>query len=291
MSSAVPAAVVHPVSRRRRPSVARILLIGSLLVFVVLVAFPVVNMAINAFRGTQEIVARPVAISGLTLENFVYVFTRGNANVPVMYRNSFLLTSISVTIVVVVSAMCGYYLARSDKKAAQVLLMVFLAGLMIPDEITLLPLVQLFARLGLIGKIPGMFLYYAGHNTAVAIFMYTQFVRTIPRELDEAAVIDGAGPFRRFWSVVFPLVRPCTATILVFVGFNIWNDFMVPLYLLRGPQSQTITLGVYTALGPYHSNWGLVFCFVFIATVPVIALYAALQKWIIAGLTAGAVKS
>lgn len=277
--------------RRDGNQLARTFADIGLVLYSIIAAFPLLLALLNAFRKTVDIVAAPLSFARLTPANFIYAFTKGNADIFMMYRNSALLTVVSLTIIVAISSLCGYFIARRGGRIGNVLLLVFLAGLMIPDEITLLPLVRMFAKLGIIGKLWSMFIYYAGHNTAVAIFMYAQFIKTVPRELDESALMDGAGSALTFSRIIFPLLKPCTATVLVFVGFHIWNDFMVPLYLLRGAASQTITLGVYTALGPYHSNWGLVFAFVVIASLPIVALYAFMQKWFIDGLTAGAVKA
>ena len=117
--------------------------------------------------------------------------------------------------------------------------------------------------------------------------MYTNFIRSLPKELEEAAAIDGAGKFTLFWKIIFPLLKPCTATIAIFVGLGVWNDFQTPLLL---GQVKTITVGIYTAVGPHSANWGIVFAYVLFAALPVIIAYLCAQKNFVEGLTMGALK-
>jgi len=117
--------------------------------------------------------------------------------------------------------------------------------------------------------------------------MFTNYIRSLPADIEEAASIDGATKWQTFWLVLFPLLKPCTATVSIFVGLGVWNDFMTPLLL---GQVQTITVGMYTAIGPHSADWGLVFAFVLFATVPVIIAYLCAQKQFISGLTSGAMK-
>jgi raffinose/stachyose/melibiose transport system permease protein len=117
--------------------------------------------------------------------------------------------------------------------------------------------------------------------------MFYGCINTVPTELDEAAAIDGAGPMRTFWSIIFPLLKPCTTTVAIFIGLSMWNDFMTPLII---GQFKTITVGIYTAIGPYSSDWGTVFAFVLVGSIPIIVAYLIAQKQFISGLTAGALK-
>lgn len=275
-----------------RGGYALILVRNALLVLFTAVMFiPLYSTIINAFKEYDDIVSAPFSLfTRLSLDNFKIAFTNPNTDILLMYRNSIIITTVSLAILLVITPMAGYYLARTNDKKSRFLMMLLLAGLMIPDEITLIPLVRMYVSADLIGKLPGMFIYYAGHNSVVAIFMYSKFIKSIPYELEESALMDGASRFRVFWQIVFPLLKPCTATVLVFVGLHIWNDFMIPLYLLKGTGSLTITLGIYTALGPFSSNWGQVFSFVIIAAAPIVIMYIFMQKWFISGLTSGAVK-
>jgi raffinose/stachyose/melibiose transport system permease protein len=117
--------------------------------------------------------------------------------------------------------------------------------------------------------------------------MYTGFIKSIPMELEEAAIIDGAGQGIIFWDVIMPLVKPCTTTVAIFIGLSMWNDFLTPMLI---GQIKTITVGIYTAIGPHASDWGSVFAYVFLATLPIIIAYLAAQKQFIEGLTSGALK-
>lgn len=264
----------------------------ALIVIVIITVIPLYLPIINSFKLTNDIVRSPFALpfNSFTLENYKNIFSNGNTEVFNMYLNSIILTGVSLLLIMVFSPLAGYYIARSTNIVAKNVTIYFLAGMMIAEQITLIPLAGMYRDLGLIGKMYGMFFFYLGNNCAFSIIFYSKFIRSIPYELEEAAVIDGASRFKIFWKVIYPLLKPCTATIIVFVGLTIWNDFLNPLILLGGAQSQTITLGIYSAIGPYGADFGLIFSYVVIASAPILILYIFMQKWFVSGLTAGAVK-
>jgi raffinose/stachyose/melibiose transport system permease protein len=138
--------------------------------------------------------------------------------------------------------------------------------------------------------IQGLVLFNVGYYVPFGVFVFTGFTRSIPVELEEAAAIDGAGRFRVFWRIVFPLLRPATASVLIFLGVWIWNDFIDPLVILGPGQGTTITTGIYRAIGQYQADFGTVFALMFLATLPVLIFYLALQKHFVKGLTGGATK-
>ncbi len=178
-----------------------------------------------------------------------------------MYANSVILMVAGTLLTVVVSSLAAYYLARVKTKFSGMLRVYFLIGIMVPYVIVYLPLCILLRNLGIPLGVPVLILVFTSGNISFATFMYTNYVASLPAELEEAASIDGAGRFQIFWKIMFPLLRPCTATIAIFVGLGIWNDFQTPLLL---GQVKTITVGIYTAVGPYSANWGVVFAYVFL---------------------------
>jgi ABC-type glycerol-3-phosphate transport system permease component len=173
----------------------------------------------------------------------------------------------------------------------QVLLLVFVAGMLVPPQVALIPVSRMLQWLGLMGTFPGLILLQTGGGLlSFAVFVYTGFVRTIPRELDESAIIDGASNFVLFWKIIFPLMRPATATVAIFTTLWSWNEFLLPLVILGPGEGITITTGIYAAVSSLNKNYGQMFGLMFLSALPMLAFYFALQKEFIAGLTAGSLK-
>ncbi len=254
----------------------------------IVVAIPLYIAFSNAFKPTDAIMDSPMSLPiPATLENLEYVFTNPNVNIAGMYFNSIMIAAFGTVGCVLISSMAAYYLARSRKKSSRKLYTYFLFGLMVPYVIVYVPLVTMFKYLGLMGNLPTLIFVFISGSISFSVFMYYGFIKTVPKELEEAAAIDGASPFRVFWMIIFPLLKPCTTTVAIFIGLSMWNDFMTPLII---GNIKTITVGIYTAIGPYASNWGQVFAFVLCGSVPVIIAYIIAQKQFISGLTAGAMK-
>jgi len=183
--------------------------------------------------------------------------------------------------------LASYYLARRKSKFSEFMRIYFLIGIMVPYVIVYLPLCILLRKLGIPFNVFSLIFVMVSSNISFATFMYTNYITTLPLELEESAAIDGARKMQIFWKILFPILKPCTATVMIFVGMGFWNDFQTPL--LMG-QIQTITVGIYSAVGKYSADWGIVFAYVFFATVPVVVAYLCAQKSFVSGLTVGAVK-
>lgn len=158
---------------------------------------------------------------------------------------------------------------------------------MVPYVIVYVPLVMIFNKTGISGNLPSLIMVFVSGSVSFSVFMYKGFIGSLSYELEEAAIIDGAGQFTIFYKIIMPLVKPCTTTVGIFIGLSMWNDFLTPLLI---GQVQTITVGIYTAIGPFTADWGTVFAYVMFATMPIIIAYLLAQKQFIAGLTAGALK-
>lgn len=259
-----------------------------LVLLAIFVLLPIYIAFANAFKNSDIILSQPLSIPiPPTLQNIRDVLTSPNTNLGEMYANSIVLMVIGTIITIIVSSMAAYYLARKKTKAAAGLRLYFMLGIMVPYVIVYLPLAILLRNMGIPLGVPVLIFVFVSGNISFATFMYTNYFYSLPIELEEAAAIDGASRMQIFWRILFPLVRPCTATIAIFVGLGIWNDFQTPL--LMG-QIKTITVGIYTAVGPHSANWGIVFAYVLFAAVPVIVAYLCFQKSFVEGLTAGAVK-
>ena len=274
--------------RKKVRSVSGVILRILLTVFAVICAVPLYITFINVFKSTDRITASPFSLPiPPTMENINNVLTNPNISVFEMYFNSLVITVTGTVICILISSMAGYYLGRTNKRHSKNLYTYFLLGLMVPYVIVYVPLVILFKRVGLVGNLPGLILIFISGSISFSVFMFYNFVKSTPIELEESAAMDGAGQLRIFFSIIIPLLKPCTTTVAIFIGVSMWNDFVTPLII---GQVKTITVGIYTAIGPHASNWGQVFAFVLFACLPIIIAYIAAQKQFVAGLTAGAVK-
>ena len=161
---------------------------------------------------------------------------------------------------------------------------------MIPPQVILMPIVRVLQLTHLMTTLQGLILFNVGYYIPFGVFVFSGFVRSIPVELEESAAMDGANRFQVFWRIVFPLLRPATASVLIFLGVWIWNDFIDPLVILGPSQGTTVTTGIYRSIGQYQADFGSVFALMFLATLPVLIFFLALQKQFVKGLTGGATK-
>lgn len=271
---------------RRRISVA----VQTLFLCLVAIFFlvPLYLTVANAFKESNAVMASPLSLPiPPVLEGIKRILENKSNSVVYMYRNSVILVIFAVPINIAVSSMASYYMARNKTKIARFLSIYFLVGLMVPYVIVYIPLAILVRVLGLSFGLPLLVFVFISGGISFATFMYTNFIKTIPLELEEAAALDGASKFYTFWHILFPLLKPCTATVIIFNGLSVWNDFMTPLLL---GQIKTITVGIYSAIGPHSTDWALVFGYLLFAMVPVVIAFLFMQKQFIAGLTAGAAK-
>lgn len=254
-------------------------------------AVPLYLVVVNVFKPLEAIKADPIAPPiPFTLANLVQAIIRPGSIVIPGLLNSLVITAASLALTIVIGSMAGYYLARTSGRASHATLLFFLFGLMVPSQVLLVPITIILRAIGLMGTLPGLVLFNLGYYLPFAIFLFVGFIRTIPRELDEAAEIDGAGHIARYWRVIFPLMRPVTATVLIFVGVAVWNDFLNPLIILGPATGTTITVGIYRSIGQFSTDFGQMFAMMFVGALPVLALFLVLQREFIRGLTGGATK-
>ncbi|MFL6145174.1 MAG: carbohydrate ABC transporter permease [Labedaea sp.] len=252
---------------------------------------PLYVVLANVFKFGPRISTDPIAPPlPPTMDNLARVLTRPDGLFWVSLTNSVLITTASVLVLTVLSAMLGHYLARSRSRWARAATVLLLCGLMIPPQVILLPITQVLGTIGLMTTIQGLVLFNVGYYIPFGVFVFAGFMRQIPRELEEAAAIDGASRFQTFWRIVFPLLRPASASVVIFLGVWIWNDFLNPLIILGPGAGTTITTGIYRAIGQYQADFGTVFALMFLATMPVLIFYLALQRNFVKGLTGGATK-
>lgn len=271
----------------RRWIVGTIAIIVSVVVFLVPFAF----ILITASKTTQgaSLLGFSLPEKWVLWDNIVTVLTDRNGLLVRAFVNSIVLTVASVTVMVVLAAMVGYILSRRQSRWNGVINFFVLAGLIVPPAVV--PTIWVLQGLGLFKTLPGLVLIEATFGLSFCILLFRAFVATIPRELDEAAVIDGAGPIRLFFRVVLPLLKPVIVTSIVVQSVAVFNDFANPLYFLPGDQNATVQLTLYNYAGGMAANqYNLLFADILLITIPPLIMYIFFNRQIVAGMTSGAVK-
>jgi raffinose/stachyose/melibiose transport system permease protein len=222
------------------------------------------------------------------VQNFVDVVQARDYMLIIAFINSTILTVASVTLMVVFGAMVAFTLQRKRSRWNGLINMFVLAGLIIPPAVV--PTIWVLQKLGLFRTLPGLILVEIAFGLAFVILLFRAFIGTIPRELDEAAVIDGAGPARLFFRVILPLLKPVIVTSVVVQSVTVFNDFTNPLYFLPGDQNATVQLTLYNFSSQYSTQYNLLFMNILLITIPPLIMFLFFNRQIVAGMTSGAVK-
>jgi raffinose/stachyose/melibiose transport system permease protein len=249
------------------------------------VGFPVyvlVNLAVRAPSDTSSPI-QPT--TSPTLHNFTEAWQQGALGGAMV--NSILVTVCSVVVVLAVSALAAYPLARVTARWSRGMFLLIMLGLVLPFQLAALPLYQTMRDLGLLGTTWSLILFYSGLQVPFTTFLYTGFLRSLPREFEDAGLIDGCGPLEVFRYIVFPMLKPISVTALVLNAVFVWNDFFTPLLYLSGSSQQTMPVAVAGFVGQYVADWNLIFAALVISVAPILAIYFALQRSIINGFAGG----
>ena len=260
-------------------------------VLAVLYAFPFVMVLLNSVKDKREVRNEPLAWpTEWRWDNFAEAIDR--MDYWQALGNSLIITVLSVGAIIITSSMLAYYLARSRTKFSSVTFLVLVASMIVPVQALMIPFVGLVGErgLGLPGNQLTIAFFYVGFGVALSTFLYHGFITNIPYELDEAAGIDGASPLRTFRSIIFPMLGPVTATVAIINALWIWNDFLLPSVVLLDNEQKTIPLRTFVFYGNYTSDYGLAMAGLVISILPIVLFYFVMQRQIIAGLSAGAVK-
>jgi len=266
--------------------------VGSYIVlgiWTLIVLAPLWMMVINSFKPQMEIYASPFGLPAKwTFAGYKALWDSGSF--VRYFLNSFVITVLSIGCTAFTGALTAYGLVNWETKLSRALTLLFLAGMMIPIRIASINLLQLMKALGLLDRLLGLLPVYVAMGMPMAVLILTEYLRTIPRELTEAAYIDGAGSVRIFLKIIVPLSRPALATVAIFNLVNVWNDLWFPLIFIRAESQRTLMLGVTRLFGQYQSDWTKILATLTMATVPILLLYLTMSRQFIRGLTAGAVK-
>ncbi|MFB9327059.1 carbohydrate ABC transporter permease [Paenibacillus aurantiacus] len=263
-------------------------------VFMVLLSlvfiYPLLLTIINAFKSFQEVMTDVIALpKKLSFANYAYVWDF--IDYPRLFLNNTIITVLGLAGIVLVSSIAAYKLGRTKTRISALIYMLCIMPMLIPFQSIMLTVLQLAKDLHLSESTWGLGLLYWGFGAPLAVFIYHGFVKGIPLEIDESAKIDGASGFRLFFSVIFPLLKSVTTTIIIIDVMWIWNDFLLPLLMVNGsPSTKTLTLAAYTFVGQYTSDWQYAMTAMVMAVLPSIVVFMLLQKYIVKGVVAGAVK-
>jgi raffinose/stachyose/melibiose transport system permease protein len=256
------------------------------IVFVV----PFVFILLTAAKGQTEagLLKFSIPTHWVLFQNLGDAIRTRNYMLIAAFINSTILTVASVAIMVVLSAMAAYVLQRRRSRSGRVVELVVLSGLIIPPAVV--PTIWVLQKLSLFNTLPGLILIEVAFGMSFCILLFRAFISTIPRELDEAATIDGAGPMRVFFSVIFPLLRSVTVTVIVIQSVVVFNDFVNPLYVLPGDENATVQLTLFNFQSQFNTQYNLLFADILLITIPPLIMFMFFNRKIVAGITAGAVK-
>lgn len=270
----------------------RLLLLGDILgvlVTVVIFLVPFYFMLVQSLKSKAE--ANKLSISWpseLHFENYIEVFKHGNYQLVTAFKNSGILTLFTVLGLLVTAAMAAYVIQRRHDKVMTGIQSVIMLGLMIPAAI--LPTINLLQTLHIYKTMFSMVMIEIALQTPFAIMLYRGYMASIPRELEEAARIDGCTRWQIFQKVIFPLLKPIQATLIILVGVQTFNDFTNPLYFLPGSENTTVQLTLYSYQGQLASSFNLLFADIIVITLPMLVLFIIFNKKIVDGMVAGSVK-
>jgi raffinose/stachyose/melibiose transport system permease protein len=257
----------------------------AMIAVALVIAFPVyvlVNLSVRAPSDTSSPI-RPTMSP--TFANFTEAWRAGALGGAL--TNSVVVTVCSVAVVLAVSSLAAYPLARVSTRWSRGTYLLIMLGLVLPFQLASLPLYQTMRDLGLLGSVWALVLFYSGLLAPFTTFLYTGFLRSLPRDFEDAALIDGCTPLKAFRYVVFPMLKPVTVTALVLTAVAVWNDFFTPLLYLSGSANQTLPVAISGFAGQYVTSWNLIFAALVISIVPILFVYLVLQRSIINGFAGG----
>lgn len=262
----------------------------AVLVSIILFGIPFYFVIINSMKSGKEAAQMNLSWPSTfhMIENYKEVLTVGNGVVLRAFFNSTLITVSSIAILILVCSMAAFVLQRRAGKISEKANYLILMGLMIPPAIV--PTIWVMQTIGLFKTLPGIVLLESALHFSFACMLYKAFMATIPRELDEAALMDGCSGFRFYFQIVLPLLKPVTSTIIVLSSIQIYNDFENMLYFFPGAENATVQLTLYNFMGMFGTSWNLLFADVLLISIPPLILFIFFNKKIVAGMTAGAVK-
>lgn len=272
--------------------------IGHAILYVILTLLaiytlmPMLFLLLNSFKGQAEIVRNPLALpERLTFSYIANAFQKIHFLRAIGYTT--LITVVSLALIVLFSSLCGWVITRYKSGWSSMIYLIFVAAMLIPFQSVMYPLMNMMDLAGL-KNVTGLIIMYTGFGLSLSIFLYSGFFKSVPRGIEEAALIDGANIFQIFFLIVFPLVKGITVTVLILNGMWIWNDYLLPYLTLGNSESRTLVLELFYAKmtsGQFGNPWELIFPAVLISVIPMVVVFLCLQKYFVKGVSEGAIKA
>lgn len=261
-----------------------------MIILAVIWFIPIYYLIVTTFKNPQEATESPLALPKVwMIENYIEAWK--NMEYPRALFNTVTITVLAVGIIVLVTSLAGYALARTKTKWGNRFFLLFLAGLMVPFQMNIVSLFKIVKSIGLMNTIWAVVLVDVAINVPQGIFLFKEFIESsVPKELEEAAEIDGCSVIQKFFVIVLPLLKPVIATVVIIVTLNVWNEFMTPLLFIQGRENDVILQEVSRNIGQFSTDWTALFPMLMLGVAPLMIFYIFMQKYIIAGVAAGAVK-
>ena len=279
--------VIRKPVEKIKPS--QIVLFVVTILLAILFLYPVFFALISAFKSNGDILKNPIALpTSFYTQNFTDLFAQSDFATAILH--SVFLTVVSEVLIVCIVPMAAYGIERRKSKTTSLIYTYFLAGMMIPFHLYMFPLFKEMKVFHIFGNMVGPIVCYISGSIAFGTLLYCSFLKGIPLEIEEAAQIDGCTPFQTFWKVTFPLLGPCTGSMVILNGLGIWNDYLMPYLALPSGKAKTITVEIASFVGQYTARWDIVFAGTVISIVPALVIFCMFQKYFVKGITAGAAK-
>ena len=261
-----------------------------MIVIAVIWFIPIYYLIVTTFKTAQEATAGPLALPKVwVFQNYIDAWK--NMEYSRSFFNTFKITASAVVIIVLVTSLAGYALARTKTKWGNRFFLLFLAGLMVPFQMNIVSLFKIVKGVGLMNTVWAVILVDVAINVPQGIFLFKEFVESsVPKELEEAAEIDGCSVLKKFFVIIMPLLKPVIATVVILVTLNVWNEFMTPLLFIQSRQNDVILQEVSRNIGQFSTDWTALFPMLMLGVAPLMIFYIFMQKYVISGVAAGAVK-
>lgn len=267
-------------------------ILGYLILSVIAVAYvyPIIAVILNSFKTSSEIRRSGLALpKELYLGNYITAWVKGNFGRSLI--NSIVVTGISLLLIYIINILTAYPFARMKFRGKNGIFLLFLSGIMFPVQMAVIPLFNMITRLNLVNNPIGLVLVYTAFSIPMGVMIISNFIKGMPIEIEEAAIVDGSGTWRLIFQIIVPLVKPAVTTILIINAINIWNDLLLPIIVLTTKNSKTMPAGLMYFSGQYNTQWEFITAAVVLISLPMVLFYFVMQKDIVNGLAAGAVKS
>lgn len=249
---------------------------------------PFYIMLVNSFKTKRQLFLDTFGFpQPFNIENYIKAWEE--LEFLRVFSNSLIITVCSIALLVVFPSMAGWMLERTKSKLSSFIFFLYIGAMLIPFQSVMLPLIRLMGRLNFL-NMPGLIFMYLGFGSSLSIFLYHGFVKSIPKSLDEAALIDGCNSWQIYWHIIFPILKPISVTVAILNSAWIWNDYLLPSLVINREKTHTIPLRIFFFFGEYTKQWNLAMAGLILAIIPVIIFYFLTQKHIIRSFTEGSIK-